>query len=83
MIPGNKYEFQEAIQIVLSGQPNLTATANVIIREIERRNLYRKKDGSPLTVDQIHARFNTHRDLIERVAPSTFRLIGPTLNDTR
>lgn len=83
MLAGNRYELHEAIQIVLSDQPNLTATIDVIRTEIGRRKLYRKADGGLPSADQIQARFYRHRELFQRVAPATFRLIGPKMMDDR
>ena len=67
----------EAIQAVLSELPEHTGTTTVISMEIAKRGLYRQKRGGAAPASQINARAFHHPKLFEKIAPATFRLIGP------
>ena len=44
-------------------------TARALTDAVNTRNLYRKRDGSPVEVNQVHARTNNYPDLFEKEGP--------------
>ena len=72
-----KYLLHEAMQIVLSDEPQMTATTTVISEKIATHGLYRQKRGGIAPASQINARAFHHPELFDKVAPATLRLIGP------
>src|SRR5262245_32382049 len=66
----------EAIAQVLREHGNEWMTAKDIAAEINQRRLYWKRDGSPVGLNQIHARTNNYQALFERHA-SRIRLRQP------
>lgn len=64
---GRRQTLHEAIRRVLRDRDNAPATARELADEITRRDLYRKKDGSPVEVNQIHARVNNYGSMFEKV----------------
>lgn len=49
-------KLHEAIAVVLLNKPNRTASEQEIANEINRRNLYQRKDGKPLPAYQVMQR---------------------------
>lgn len=66
----------EAMQIVLSERPNLSATTSELSEEIARRGLYVRGDGASPKAQQINARARKHPDLFAFVEPGLVRLEG-------
>jgi hypothetical protein len=82
------YYLYQAIQIVLSEQPSPTATTDFISEEIWRRHSYRqskraKNPGGMAPASQIQVRAFHKPELFLKVAPQTFKLIGPKTTDDR
>jgi hypothetical protein len=64
---GQRLTLHEAIRQVLRTRGNEPATARELADEIHRRDLYRKRDGSPVEINQIHARVNNYGSMFEKV----------------
>lgn len=60
--PGSRATLHDAMATVLRerGQP---LTGRELADEINRRGLYRQKDGSPVPLNQVHARASNYGDL--------------------
>lgn len=56
----------DAIAVVLRERGNAWMTAKEIAREINERRLYNKRDGSPLELNQIHARTKNYAQMFEK-----------------
>lgn len=56
----------EAIGFVLEERANRWMTAKEIADEVNKRSLYRKKDGSPVEINQIHARVKNYAHLFDK-----------------
>lgn len=48
--------------------------ATKLADEIEKRGLYRRKDGKPAGAHQVHARVHNYPDIFERVSPGVVGL---------
>src|SRR5690349_18219957 len=60
----------EALTRVLEDRGNEGMTARELAEEVNRRALYRRRDGSPVEVNQVHARTNNYRALFEKDGPN-------------
>lgn len=73
-----KLKLQEAIVVVLSTRKNRSATTQEIADEINTRNLYQKKDSSPVHASQIMMRTTLSKGqyshLFEFEKPNTVNL---------
>ncbi|MGH8945015.1 MAG: hypothetical protein ACRDVL_02565 [Acidimicrobiia bacterium] len=56
----------EALDVVLSDNGNKWITAGDLAAEVNRRNLYRMRDGRPVEASQIHARVRNYSHLFEK-----------------
>ncbi len=56
----------EAMVEVLRGEPHRMLRAGDLAREIERRGLYRMRDGRPVESQQIHARVNHYHGMFTK-----------------
>ena len=56
----------EALAQILRENGNEAMTARALADAVNDRGLYRKRDGSPVEVNQIHARTNNYQDLFEK-----------------
>jgi len=56
----------EALAQILHENGNAPMTARALADAVTDRGLYRKKDGSPVEINQIHARTNNYHDLFEK-----------------
>jgi HB1/ASXL restriction endonuclease-like protein with HTH domain len=56
----------EALAQILRENGNQPMTARALADAVNERGLYRKKDGSPVEVNQVHARSNNYQDLFEK-----------------
>jgi hypothetical protein len=59
----------EALMQILRENGNVPMTARALADAVTDRDLYRKKDGSPVEINQIHARTNNYHDLFEKDGP--------------
>jgi hypothetical protein len=66
LAPTTPMTLHEAIRRVLTDHGNEWMTARSIGDEVNARQLYRKRDGSPVGVNQVHARTNNYTDLFEK-----------------
>lgn len=72
----------EAIARVLDDHGNEWMTARELTNEVNRRGLYRKRDGSALEVNQVHARTNNYGELFEKNGPRIRLKEGATVQAT-
>jgi hypothetical protein len=66
----------EAIRMVLSERPTLTATTSELSEEIERRRLYTRKDGLSAKAQQINARARKYPNLFNIDGTGIVRLLS-------
>ncbi len=59
----------EALKLVLSERDNRWMTVQELADEINSRDLYRKRDGSPIQPGQIHARASSYPSMFEKDGP--------------
>jgi len=64
---GQRLTLHEAIRQVLLDRDNAPTSARELADEINARELYRKRDGSPVEVNQIHARINNYGTMFKKV----------------
>ncbi len=57
----------EAMTLVIRDSPAGMLRAGDIAQEIEKRHLYRMRDGRPVEAQQIHARVSNYSHLFEKV----------------
>jgi hypothetical protein len=63
---GGQLTLHEALARVLEDAGNEGMTARELADAVTRRGLYRKRDGSAVEVNQVHARINNYGDLFEK-----------------
>jgi hypothetical protein len=56
----------EALAQILRERGNAWMTARELADEVNARALYRKRDGSPVEANQVHARTKNYADLFEK-----------------
>mgnify|MGYP000303681226 CR=1 FL=1 len=56
----------QALAQILRENHNRWMTARELTDEVNRRGLYHKRDGSPVEVNQVHARTRNYSDLFEK-----------------
>lgn len=66
---GGQLTLHEALARVLEDGGNEGMTARELADTVNRRGLYRKRNGSPVEVNQVHARINNYGDLFEKDGP--------------
>jgi hypothetical protein len=82
--PGSQtLTLHEALARVLEDMGNEWATARELTDEVNRRGLYRKRDGSQVEVNQVHARTNNYGDLFEKDGPRIRLKEGTTVIATQ
>lgn len=64
---GQRLTLHEAIRKILRDRDNIPATARELADAVSARDLYRKRDGSPVEINQIHARVNNYGSMFEKV----------------
>ena len=74
--PGRPLTLHEAMAQVLRERNNAWLTARELKSEVNDRGLYRKRDGSPVDLNQVHARTKNYEHLFEK-AGSSIRLRDP------
>ena len=60
------YTLHAALELVLRENGNRWMSVPDLADEINRRNLYRMRDGSRVERSQIHARVNVYSDMFEK-----------------
>jgi len=60
----------EAIALLLRENANESMTVRELADALNERGLYRKRDGSPIEVNQVHARTNNYRSIFEKDGPN-------------
>jgi hypothetical protein len=63
---GGQLTLHEALARVLEDAGNEGMTARELTDTVNRRGMYRKRDGSTVEVNQVHARINNYGDLFEK-----------------
>lgn len=82
-VEGNgQLTLHEALARVLEEAGNEAMTARELADAVNRRGLYRKRDGSPVEVNQVHARVNNY-DLFEKSGPKIRLKEGTTVVATQ
>lgn len=66
-VTGPSMTLHAAMAEVLVSAPEYMMRAGDLASEIERRRLYRMRDGRPVEAQQIHARVGNYPDLFEKV----------------
>jgi hypothetical protein len=66
---GAQLTLHEALARVLEDAGNEGMTARELADAVNRRGLYRKRDGSTVEVNQVHARINNYGDMFEKDGP--------------
>jgi hypothetical protein len=56
----------EALSQILREQDNASMTARALADEVNARGLYKKRDGSPVEANQVHARTKNYAHLFEK-----------------
>jgi hypothetical protein len=64
--PPSTRTLHDALAKVLLERMNNPLTARELTDEVNARALYRKKDGSPVEVNQVHARVNNYPTLFKK-----------------
>jgi HB1, ASXL, restriction endonuclease HTH domain len=72
----------EALVRVLEDHGNEWMSAREMANEVNRRGLYRKRDGSAVEVNQVHARANNHPELFEKDGSKIRLKEGATVTTT-
>ncbi len=71
-----KLTLHEAMRIVLSEQPDRTASTQHVSDEVARRGLYRQNLGGVAHAGQIRIRAINHPELFEMVDQTTVKLVA-------
>lgn len=58
-----------ALAHILRENDNRWMSARELSEEVNRRHLYRKRDGSPVQPNQVHARTNNYSEIFEKEGP--------------
>ncbi|MFC7597566.1 hypothetical protein ACFQU3_19790 [Terrabacter sp. GCM10028922] len=64
--PPERMRLHDAMAHVLASVPAKRLPAGDLAREINRRGLYKMRDGRPVEPQQIHARVGNYRDRFDR-----------------
>jgi len=65
----NRITLHEAIAFLLRENGNRWMTVNELAAEVNRRTMYRKRDGSAVEPNQIHARTKAYESRFEKDGP--------------
>jgi hypothetical protein len=76
---GSATTLHDALSRVLEDTGNEWMSARELTDEVNRRGLYRTRDGSPVEVNQVHARTKNYADLFEKDGPKIRLKSGATL----
>lgn len=66
---GRDRTLHEAIRVVLESNGNRWMTVRELADEVNGRDLYRKRDGSKVEPNQIHARTKNYTSIFEKDGP--------------
>ena len=66
----------EAMKTILEEQDGRLMTVRELAQEVNRRGLYRRRDGSPVEASQVHARAKNYDKLFEKDGPRVRLLDG-------
>lgn len=66
----------EAIRLVLKDNGNRWMTVKDLANEVNHRRLYRKRDGSNVEANQIHARTKNYEAMFEKDGPRVRLKVG-------
>ncbi|MBA3631087.1 MAG: hypothetical protein H0W55_15700 [Actinobacteria bacterium] len=64
--PDRTMTLHKAIESVLRENANQWMTVQELVTEVNRRGLYRKRDGTKVGANQIHARTNNYDSIFEK-----------------
>ena len=72
----------DALAMVLRERGGAPMTARELADAVNERGLYRKRDGSPVEVNQVHARASNYEELFEKEGSHIkLRILPPVLSD--
>jgi hypothetical protein len=74
--PGRQMTLHEAMKTILEERDDRSMNVRDLAAEVNRRGLYRKRDGSPVEVNQIHARAKNYDKLFDKDGPRVRLLEG-------
>jgi hypothetical protein len=63
---GARLTLHEAMRRVLLEEENAPMAARALADEVNRRDLYKKRDGTPVEINQIHARVNNYPQIFKK-----------------
>lgn len=66
----------KAIESVLRENGNQWMMVHELVTEVNRRGLYRKRDGTEVGANQIHARTNNYDSIFEKDGPRVRLKVG-------
>jgi hypothetical protein len=66
---GRPMTLHEAIAFVIDENGNRWTSINDIAAAVNSRRLYRKRNGAPVDLNQVHARINNYEYLFEKAGP--------------
>jgi hypothetical protein len=67
--PSRQMTLHAAMKAILAEQDDRSLTVRELAREVNRRGLYRKRDGSPVENNQVHARAKNYPSLFHKSGP--------------
>lgn len=67
--PARQLTLHEAMAFLIEESANRWMTIQELAQAINKRGLYRKRDGSPVEINQLHARVNNYSHLFEKDGP--------------
>ena len=67
--PARQMTLHEAIAFLIKESGNRWMTVKELAAAVNTRHLYHKKDGSPVELNQVHARINNYEYLFEKSGP--------------
>lgn len=67
--PPGQMTLHEAMKTILEERDHYSMSVRELTEEVNRRDLYRKRDGSPVEVGQVHARAKNYPKLFEKNGP--------------
>jgi hypothetical protein len=66
---GRQMTLHEALAFLIKESGNRWMTVKELCEAVKNRHLYHKRDGSPVEINQIHARINNYEYLFEKKGP--------------
>jgi hypothetical protein len=69
---GSRLTLHEAMRRVLLERENAPMSARALADEVNQRDLYKKRDGSPVEINQIHARVNNYPQIFKKSEQGIF-----------